>query len=104
MRTTWEQEAGGGQKSEIFANVGYEWPLESHMKEPLIIKVPVPQIRIAVLFWYPNKSVLRYVLSTIGVGITGNLGKYRNPKYWITFNSTDKKFACRLDFLSFLFS
>ena len=44
-------------------------PFESHMKEPLIIKVPVPQIRIAVLFWYPNKSVLRYVLSTIGVGI-----------------------------------
>ena len=44
-------------------------PFESHMKEPLVVKVPVPQIRIAVQFWYPNKSVLRYVLSTIGVGI-----------------------------------
>ena len=37
------------------------------MKEPLVIKA---SIRIAVQFWYPNKSVLlRYVLSTIGVGI-----------------------------------
>ena len=27
MRTTGEQEGGGGQKSEIFANVIYEWPL-----------------------------------------------------------------------------
>ena len=27
MRTTWEQEGGGGQKFEIFANVIYEWPL-----------------------------------------------------------------------------
>ena len=28
VRTTWEQEGGGGQKSEIFANVIYEWPLK----------------------------------------------------------------------------
>ena len=26
VRTTWEQEGGGGQKTEIFANVIYEWP------------------------------------------------------------------------------
>ena len=61
----------------FFIGSGNVFPLLSsltHMKEPLVINVPVPQSRIAVQFWYPNKSVLRYVLSTIGVGI-----KVRQP-------------------------